>query len=261
MVNFYNCPWFHVTRPAPTATLRLFCFPYAGGSANIYHEWADSLPHEVEVIGVQYPGRGSRFSEPLIPTCQAMVAALLPQIRFLTNKPFAFFGHSNGGLISYELARALQRAGNQHQVHHFVSGHRAVHLPRTGHVLHTLPDEMFLRELERLGGTPPELLVQREILELFMPVLRADFSLSETYQFPGGAPLKSNMTLLCGEGDSDVPANDMLRWAELIDGEIDHMCFDGDHFFINSHRKQVLELVGERLGEIVGAAKGEHRAA
>ncbi len=260
MANFYVNPWFQVARPAPDAALRLFCFPYAGGSATIYDGWGAALHGDAEVIAVQYPGRGTRFHEPLIGRCSDMVAALLPQIRPLLGKPFAFFGHSNGGLISYELARALQREGASRQVHHFVSGHRAIHLPRTDSAKHLLPNEEFIRELADLGGTPQELLESRELLDLFLPVLRADFALSETYTFPGGAPLRSNMSLLYGSEDFDVPESDVLRWAELIDGRIDCRCFDGGHFFIQSHKQQVIDFVGNCLRQLLGKPARAHAA-
>lgn len=261
MTNFYNNPWFHVAKPAPAAALRLFCFPYAGGGAAIYDGWGAALGSDVEVLAVQYPGRGSRFREPLIDRCSSMVAALATQIRPLLGKPFVFFGHSNGGLVSYELARALQREGVRQQLHHFVSGHRAIHLPRDRRVMHLLPHEEFVRELAELGGTPQELLESRELLELFVPVLRADFALSETYLFNGGAPLRSGMSLLYGSQDIDVPENDVLRWADLVDGRIDHRCFDGGHFFIHSHRQQVVDFVGERLRQLLGKPARAHQAA
>lgn len=252
MANSHTNPWFQVPRPAPGAALRLFCFPYAGGSAAIYDGWGAALFGDVEVVAVQYPGRGNRFHEPLIDRCSDMVAALLPQIRPLLAKPFAFFGHSNGGLISYELARALQREGVSQQVHHFVSGHRAIHLPQTDHAKHQLPDDEFIRELVDLGGTPQELLESRELLDLFLPVLRADFALSETYTFPGGAPLRSSMSLLYGSDDIAVPESDVLRWIELVDGRIDYRCFNGGHFFVQSHKQQVIDFVSDRLGRLLG---------
>lgn len=253
MIDFYNNPWFHVPRPAPKARLRLFCFPYAGGSASIYHEWAELLPADIELLALQYPGRASRFTEPLLHDCDALVAALLPQIRPFVAKPFAFFGHSNGSLVSFELARALQRAGNGNQVHHFISGKRAIHLPRTRRITYNLPDAEFRRELEDLGGTPQELLAQRELMDLYLPVLRADFALSETYVYREGRTLACNATLLHGHDDVDVPEADVLRWRELIGGHVDHYGIAGNHFFINTQRRKVVDIVATRLARVIGA--------
>src|SRR5262249_12373891 len=153
-------PWFHVQHRNPSAALRLFCFPYAGGDIGIYRDWFKDLPASVEVVAVQYPGRGIRFGEALISSCGGMVSALSQYRVHFLDKPFAFFGHSSGALVSFELARELQRKGGAGQVHHFISGRRALHLPRPGVVLHSLPDDEFVAELVRFGGTSSELLSQ-----------------------------------------------------------------------------------------------------
>ena len=163
MQDFYKNPWFYIRKPAPHAVIRLFCFPYAGGSAQIFGDWCNSLPDSVEVVAVQYPGRGSRFFEPLIGTCKGMVEALIPNILPALDRPFVFFGHSNGGLVSFELARALQQkkcVGQQ--IHHFISAKRAIHLGQTHNPMHTMGKEAFLKAIEDLGGTPPEILAQKE---------------------------------------------------------------------------------------------------
>jgi medium-chain acyl-[acyl-carrier-protein] hydrolase len=260
MLDFYNNPWFQVRQPAPRASMRLFCFPYAGGSANVYADWAQWLPADIEVLALQYPGRGNRFGEPLIASCRELVAALMPQIRPFVGKPFAFFGHSNGGLVSFELARALQRAGNTGQVHHFISGKRAIHLPRTRRITYNLPEDEFHRELESLGGTPTELLTNSDLMSLYLPILRADFALGETYSYTEGRLLDCNATLLGGEDDVDVPQADLLRWSELIQGRVDHACLPGNHFFINSQAKQVVDIVANRLAPALGAVRAHHAA-
>lgn len=251
MPSLYKNKWFNVKKPAPDALIRLFCFPYAGGNAQIFQDWCDSLPPEVEVIGVQYPGRASRFVDPLIGTCEGMVDAILPNITPVLNKPFVFFGHSNGGLVSFELARKLQQQGVTGQLHHFISAKRAIHLPAKRRALHALPDDEFMEELENLGGTPKEILAQKELMELFMPVLRSDFSLSETFAYQGDHKLHCDASLMYGTGDEDVPKEDVLKWHELMAGQVDVKVYDGDHFFINSHKEEVLDFLNEKLSGFV----------
>jgi len=246
-MTIYENPWFQVSKPVSEPIMRLFCFPYAGGSAHIYHDWYKFLPPNIEVVGVQYPGRGMRFSEPPITSCEKMLAILLTQIQPYLDRPFSFFGHSNGGLISFELARALQRNGVQSQCYQFISGKRAIHLPHKNKILHRLSEHDFVNELVELGGTPEEMLRDPEVMALFTPVIRADFTISETFTFQGTEKLHCNTSLLYGTQDKDIPSADVLRWQELIVGDVDSQAFDGHHFFINSHKQDVLALVNERL--------------
>lgn len=253
MSNLYNSPWFHIKKPNPNAALRLFCFPYAGGSAQVFADWHEYLPDDVEVIAMQYPGRGSRFVEPLIGRCEDMVAAIIPEMLPALNKPFVFFGHSNGGLLSFELARALQRRGITTQKHHFLSAKRAIHLPHRKAPMHKLPHDEFIEELKVLGGTPPEILAQTELMELFLPILRSDFSLSETFTYQGEDKLKCTATVLYGEKDLDIPEEDVLKWQELIETTIDPHKFTGNHFFINGEKQQVLDLMTLKLKQVIAS--------
>jgi medium-chain acyl-[acyl-carrier-protein] hydrolase len=251
MPNLYKNPWFNIKKPVPNASMRLFCFPYAGGSAQIFQDWCDSLPAEIEVIGIQYPGRGSRFIDPLISSTADMVSAILPQIMPVLDKPFVFFGHSNGALVSFELARALQAKGVRQQTHHFLSAKRAIHLPYTRKPMCNLPDDEFVVELENLGGTPTEILAQKELMELFMPILRADFSLSETFSYPQGDKLQCEATLMYGEQDEDVPTADVMSWQDLIESKVSSKSFSGGHFFVNSQKEEVLSFLNERLTSLL----------
>lgn len=255
MPNLYKNPWFHIKKPAPQAVIRLFCFPYAGGSAQIFSDWCNSLPDSVEVIAVQYPGRGSRFVDPLIGTCKGMVEALIPNILPALDKPFVFFGHSNGGLVSFELARALYQQGVRQQIHHFISAKRAIHLPQTRKPMHAMGEQEFLKAVEELGGTPPEILAQKELMELFTPILRSDFSLSETFAYEGEHKLACDATLLYGLQDEDVPVEDVLQWQELIENKVQTQEFTDGHFFINSQKEQLLAYLNQRLNTLAQRVK------
>ncbi len=179
-VSLTEC-WLRSPKPNPQASLRLFCFPYVGGGALIFRTWPNSLPATAEVCPVELPGRGTRLKETpftrLLPLVQALAQALLPHL----DKPFAFFGHSMGALISFELTRQLRRLYGLVPLHLFVSAHRAPQLPDPDPPIHTLPEAEFMEELRCLNGTPKEVLEQPELMELMLPILRADFALCETY--------------------------------------------------------------------------------
>lgn len=252
-MDLHKDPWFQVKTPNSMAIARLFCFPYAGGSANIYLDWSDYLPRDIEVVALQYPGRGPRFAEPLISNCGEMISQIMSHIKPLLDKPFAFFGHSNGGLISFELARALQAEGEDRQFHHFISGRWPIHLPRRSvEMSHELSDEEFMHKLRRLGGTPGEFLENKGLMEVFLPILRADFSLNETFVYKKGEKLKTNATIFYGRSDAGFSEDDLDCWPDLIDGDIDHIGYDGGHFFIHSHKKELLAFLNMRLISLLG---------
>ena len=231
----------------PNARLRLFCFPYAGGGATIYSTWARHLPPEVEVVAVQPPGREGRLAETpysdLMQLVQAMHGALKPHL----DKPFAFFGHSNGGLMAFELARALRRAGDPMPLHLFASGRPAPQLEIDDPPIHALPHDEFIQELRRFAGTPEEILENAEIMELIMPLLRADFALGETYHYVPEPPLDLPVSSYGGHRDDEVSPEQVEAWREQTSREFRLQMFPGGHFFINEDRALVMQELTREL--------------
>src|SRR4051812_36705935 len=181
--------WIAYRTPDPQARLRLFCFPYAGGSASIYRAWGSQLPSEIEVCPIQLPGRETHLMrkpfQQLRPLVDALALAIFPYL----NKPFAIFGHSMGALIGFELVRHVRRLYGLEPCHLFVSGHRAPQLPDPHQPIYFLPDEELKNELQRIGGTPEDVLLNTELLQVMFPLLRADFEVSETYRYLPEQPL------------------------------------------------------------------------
>lgn len=181
-------PWIIHQRPNQEARLHLFCFPYGGASAQAYYCWKDVLPTEVALSSIQLPGRGARLREPPMTRLVLLVQELARAIRPYLNKPFAFFGHSLGAVIAFELARELRKTSGHLPSGCFVSARRAPQIPASGPPIHQLPDEAFLKEIERYSGTPREILADTELMELLLPALRADFECLETYQYQQEPP-------------------------------------------------------------------------
>lgn len=246
--------WVTIPRPNPAARLRLFCFPYAGGGASIFYPWTRELPAEVEVCPVQLPGREGRMAETPFQRMEALVPAIAEALRPYMDRPFAFFGHSNGAIMSFELARLLRREGRRMPLHLFLSGRPASHVPSRHPKIHHLPQEEFERELRRLQGTPEEILQNREIMELITPLLRADFALAETYEYVPEAPLDVPISAYGGARDADVPVEDVEAWREHAAGPFRMQVFPGDHFFINGDRAMVLRELSRELAGVVARA-------
>lgn len=242
-------PWLAHARPNPKVALRLFCFPYAGGAAQIYRAWQQSLRSLVEVWPVQLPGRGHRLSEApfnnLEFLVQAVAGALVPHL----DKPFALFGHSMGALIAFELARRLRLDHGREPVHLFVSGRGAPHLSRDELPTYNLPEAEFLDELRKMNGTPVEVLEHPELMQMMLPLLRADFEVAQTYRYSPGPPLDCPITACGGMKDADVSREELEAWREHTTSEFSLHMFPGDHFFINTSQGLLLDILAKRLDQ------------
>ena len=239
--------WIASRKPNPQARLRLFCFPYAGGGASIFRTWSDGLPMDVEVCPVQFPGRGTRLTETpftqLSPLVQAVAQALVP----LLDKPFAFFGHSLGALIGFELARQLRRQSGVQPVRLFVSADRAPQIPQRDRPIHALPEGEFLVELHRLNGIPGKVLEEVELMQIMLPVLRADFAVYETYVYSTEPPLNCPISTFGGLQDHRVSRGDLEAWRDQTSASFSLRMFSGDHFFWNTTQPLLLQVLSQEL--------------
>jgi len=168
-------PWFVCPKPNPNTEIRIFLFPYAGGGPSVFGKWFAKSPCNIEAWAAHYPGRGSRYTEPAIKHLDILVENLIHAIQPHLDKPFAFFGHSMGGLVAFELIRQLRQKDLPQPNILFVSACGAPHLPDPHPPIHALTDANFLKGVEELNGIPSEVLNIPDLMELFLPALRADF--------------------------------------------------------------------------------------
>jgi medium-chain acyl-[acyl-carrier-protein] hydrolase len=236
--------WIEYAMPNPAAHARLFCFPYAGGSASIYRHWHQSLTR-CEVCPVQLPGRERRISEAPYERAARLVQAAVAHLP--ADKPFAFFGHSMGALLAFEAARELRRRGMPQPFHLFVSGAPAPHLCPNRPPRYRLERKKFLAEIRELGGTPEEALANDELLDLMLPVLRADFAVIDTYVYRELEPLACPVTAFAGENDREVDPADVMRWRAQTAGAFSFHQFPGDHFFLNDSGLRIREIVASAM--------------
>ncbi|NJM88209.1 MAG: thioesterase [Hydrococcus sp. RU_2_2] len=239
--------WVKCSRPNSQANLRLFCFPYAGGGTWSFRDWSDDLPDTIEVCSIELPGRGTQMKSPPFTQLQPLVCAIADALRLYLDKPFAFFGHSMGGLVSFEVARLLRKHHGLMPVHLFVSGRRAPQLQPTKPPIHNLPKPEFIEELKQLNGTPSEVLKNHELMELMLPILRADFAVLETYNYSKEKPLSCPIAVFGGLQDSEVSHEELQAWREQTSSEFSLQMFQGDHFFINFERQVLLQLIAQKL--------------
>lgn len=249
-------PWFQVPRPVDAPRLRLFCFSYAGGNASTYRDWHRLLPADVEVCSVQLPGRGSRFKERAHTTLNSLLDALQTAIQPYVGVPYAFFGHSMGAQVAFELARRLRDSGVRQPACLIVSGRRGPQRPPRNKPIHTLPEPQFRDEIRRLNGTPEEALNNPELMDLVSPILRADCQVVETWEYRPSEPIDVPVLALGGVKDKQVSLDDLEDWRSVTKGPFSLELFSGDHFFINQVTDSLLNTVSQALNCVLGRAEG-----
>jgi medium-chain acyl-[acyl-carrier-protein] hydrolase len=239
-----------VRKPRPQAKVRLFCFPYAGGAASVYRVWPDALPY-LDVCALQPPGRETRMREEPLTRIEPLVEAVVEAITPLLDLPFAFFGYSLGAQVAFEAARLLRARGGPLPVRLFLAASPAPHTPHRRPPIHALPDAEFRDELRKYQGTPAEILEHQELMALLLPLLRADFSVYETYAVRDEPPLDIPFSILGGLTDEDAPRADLEAWREHTTRAFVLRMFPGNHFFINTERTRLLTSVLQDLGPLL----------
>jgi surfactin synthase thioesterase subunit len=229
----------------PRAVLRLFCFPYGGGAARAYRPWTKTLPPEIDVCAIQLPGRGNRLREPPLTKMSLAVELVGREIVSLLDRPYAFFGHSMGAILAFEVVRLMRRGGYQSPAHLFVSGHKAPQIPKTEPFTYNLPDAEFIAELQRLNGTPLEVLEHPDMMRMMLPLLRADFESIQTYSYQHEPPLDCPITALGGLLDPDISRETLEPWREQTTATFNLKMFAGDHFFLHKDQASVLRVIAQ----------------
>lgn len=258
MGDMLSNAWIMCPRSNQRARLRLFCFPYAGGAASVFNMWPDNLPPDVEVCPVQFPGREGRLREAPFTQLKPLVLALAQAIRPHLDKPFAFFGHSLGAMVGFELARQLRGENGPAPLHLFVSGSPAPQLPRRRSAIHQLPEKEFIKELALINGTPAAVLHNVELMQLFLPILRADFAMHETYRYAAGEPLDCSLSAFGGLADSEVSRQDSEAWRDQTRGAFKLRMLPGDHFFLRSARTLLLQAISQDLIQLLAKSLSQN---
>jgi medium-chain acyl-[acyl-carrier-protein] hydrolase len=235
---------------AEEARCRLFCFSPAGRGASIYARWARYFAPEIAICPVQLPGRENRLREKSHRSISTLLEAMAPEIQSKMDLPYAFFGHSMGALVGFELARMLVRQNLPEPVHLFVSAHRAPHLADPSPPISHLPEDDFIREVQRrYQGIPESLLSDPEMKEIILGALKADFSILENYVFEEEPALPCRFSVLGGTRDPEVSEKELMAWMKHCSADVQLRMFPGDHFFIISNVDEVMPAVKSALME------------
>lgn len=236
--------------------LRLFVFHHAGGSHLLYRDWPRLLPASWDVRLLDAPGRGRLTGEPQIDDAHALAAFFRRRLAADLSGPFAFFGHSMGALIAYELTQQLAAEGHRLPVWLGLSARGAPRPQGEGTRRHALPDEELRLHLAAMGGTPLEVLRDPDLWEMFAPALRNDLRLVESWRpLPGAPDLRMPLNVYSGHGDVVVAPERLAGWEEHARRFMGLRMFDGGHFYFQADPVPLLEHVARDASAALAAAR------
>lgn len=226
----------------------LFCLPYAGGSESIYYKWKKYLSPFIELEPIELKGRGKRFNEPLYETLDEAVEDIFMNIKSkILDEEYMIYGHSMGSLLAYEIYYKIKDNNLRKPKHIFFSGYEAPSIIKKRENTYTLPNYDFINKIIELGGTPEEVMNNKELLDLFLPIIRSDFKILETYNYKEREDkIQCDVSILNGKKDS-INLDEILAWKNHAGKGFKVYNFEGNHFFINSNVKNITNVINETL--------------
>jgi medium-chain acyl-[acyl-carrier-protein] hydrolase len=246
-VRSVSSAWLVRPAPRPAAAVRLFCIPYAGSGAAAYRGWAENAA-ALDVCYIQLPGRENRLREEPFTSMPALIEALAGELEAWDDRPYALYGHSLGGIIAFEVARAMRARGRRQPLHLFASASRAPHLPCQRPAIRDLPDLELLEEVHhRYESVPLQLMNDAELRELLLPCLRADLTVLETYPYVEAEPLACGITCFGAMGDRMVSGDALEQWRMHTSEKFRLQLIEGSHLFLQSARNILLAAVAAAL--------------
>lgn len=245
---FASTDWIAARSGDDTSRVRLFCFAHAGGSAALYRTWPQAMPPEIDLCLLQLPGRGARIMEPPYRDMASLLTSLQNVLAPLLDRPFAFFGHSMGGVIAYAATHALHGTDGQEPAHLFVSARMPPYRVAPAAPLHHRSDQGLIDLIRHLGGAPADLLINPDLLATLLPIFRADLELLETYLLPSNSPrLSCPITVFGGEDDPMGDPEDLDAWAGLTRNRFNRQMFPGGHFYLDAQQGPLLARIAATL--------------
>lgn len=239
-----------IRSPNPAARARLFCFPYAGGGAASYRDWPAALPADIEVAAVQPPGREWRIREPAETDMRRMAEDALEAVRPLLDKPFALLGASMGGTLIFELARQLRAAGLPLPLCLFPLACGAPHTPET-ELYHQMPDDELLREIESFGVMSEAVSGNPELIDIVLPILRADCIAHETYEYRDEPPFDFPIWPYGGIRDATMERERLDAWSVHTTAECRVQMIDGGHLFVDERPELLMQSIARHVHRAV----------
>lgn len=250
MLSFAS-PWLVRQRRSPDASVRLFCFHCAGGSASEYRSWSAHLPSSIELMAVQLPGREGRINEPFITRMVDLAGGVAESLKPYLDKPYVVLGHSLGSLVGFEVIRELRRRGLNQPFLFIPVGRQAPQLKRKKPPIASLPEAEFVEELRKdYGNHIGAVLDSPELREVFIPQIQADFALSENYRFGDEEPLDCPIVAFAGASEKDLEMHELNAWSAHTSRSFRSRLFPGDHFFVRASQRLLIEAIKQEVASV-----------
>lgn len=217
---------------------RVIAFPFAGGNGGVFHPWKSFLNSNVEVLAYTPPGRASRFQHDLVYSMNELLEDAWQHLTPFLDKPFILFGHSLGGLVAFEFLHKLIQESKPLPVH-FISSARKAPFLKSIENWTGLSDDEFIRKLDDLGGLHPDIAENKELVELLLPILRADIGIVEQYTPENELTAPCPVTVFGGHDDTNIPVEALEQWQECFSQPIQIKMLDAGHFYLDTHAQEL----------------------
>lgn len=244
----HDSKWLRVVNSGQPTKTRLICFPYAGGDPEQYRSWSAGLGDDIELVTLRLPGHGSRLDEAAYDQWTPLLDDIFTALKHYLSEPHAFFGHSFGGQIAYEMAKRTQARYPGQTRHLFISGCRSPDSQQHKPYLHTLPGPDFRQAMVNLGAAPAEMLLDDALMRVFEAVMRNDLKLAELWSDHLDIGLDIPLTALYGSDDLLDTAASMMNWRAFTRRAFELIEISGDHFFVRAKRQRLLQIINTHLG-------------
>jgi surfactin synthase thioesterase subunit len=245
------------SKPNTSNRITLFTLPFAGGNKFSYRSFADHIPHFLNHVPLEYPGRGMRSGEKLVKDLESLTDDLYQLVRHsIDREDYIFYGHSMGGQLAWLLTHKIILAGQKPPLLLFISG-----TPGPSSLLHSkrkryLLDRVdFIQELKDMDDNFSRFYDDEGLINYFEPILRADFMACENYTYPEGMPpLDIPITVFFGDQD-DIEEKEIGLWGKETTFEAELIEVKGRHFFILTNADLIMKVIHRKIVSFHGSGR------